>query len=99
MASDPPTIAIEPTVSNRDNGNGNGNGNSDNERSQNNTTGSSQPKLRWKRILGVKDTADSDADSDYNETPKEKWTMGILNDRETEEVPGEPFSSLLSRSR
>lgn len=86
MASDPPAIAIEPTVSARDNDNTN------NEKSQDNTgSSSSQPKLRWKRMLGVKDSADSEADDDSNDPPKEKWTMGIMNDRETEEVPGELF--------
>ena len=82
MASDPPAIHIQPTVSAGE-GNNNNNNNGGSQESA-----PSQPRLRWKRILGVKDSADSEGDDD-NETPKEKWTMGILNDPQTEEVPGE----------
>lgn len=50
---------------------------------------------RWKRMLGgpkaTKTTPMSRASSDGFEEVKvkpEKWSMGVLNDRETDEVPG-----------
>lgn len=86
MASDPPTIAINPNPTVESD-------NSNNEKREEDNAGpsSSQPKLRWKRILGVKDTADSEGSDDEKDTPREKWTMGIMNDHETDEVPGELF--------
>ncbi|KAK2757304.1 hypothetical protein FQN54_004818 [Arachnomyces sp. PD_36] len=81
MASDPPRIAINPTVSSKESDNTN------NEK-RDDAAGPSQPKLRWKRILGVKDTADSEGSDEEKDAEREKWTMGILNDRQTDEVPG-----------
>ena len=53
-------------------------------------------KSRWKRMFGRSNTARgptiSEASSEGFEEMKsrpEKWSMGVLNDRETEEVPGE----------
>lgn len=49
----------------------------------------------WKRFFGgpklARDTSDLAKSSDEFEEIKsrpEKWSMGVLNDRETEEVPG-----------
>ena len=56
-------------------------------------------KPRWKRLLGMrKETTDlpsvgtmsSEEDDTEKGTRPEKWSMGVLNDRETEEVPGKP---------
>ncbi|KAI1926343.1 hypothetical protein LOZ58_004117 [Ophidiomyces ophidiicola] len=41
--------------------------------------------VRWKRFLGSSDTPVAEEDASGN---REKWTMGILNDKQTEEVPG-----------
>ena len=50
---------------------------------------------RWKRLLGrtkaTEALPDSRASSDGFEDVKvrpEKWSLGVLNDKETEEVPG-----------
>ena len=53
---------------------------------------------RWKQLLGFSKTesvlpssstkSSTDAYEDMKAKP-EKWSMGVLNDRETEEVPGE----------
>lgn len=50
---------------------------------------------RWKRLLGgskaTKTSPTSRASSDGFEDLKmrpEKWSMGVLNDKETDEVPG-----------
>ncbi|EEP75575.1 conserved hypothetical protein [Uncinocarpus reesii 1704] len=45
-------------------------------------------KVRWKKFLGVdSNRRGSDVDADDNGN-RERWTMGILNDKQTEEVPG-----------
>ena len=57
---------------------------------------------RWKRMFGrssaaedpVVSRASSEGLGDVKRRP-EKWSMGVLNDRETEEVPGEQMSSWL----
>jgi hypothetical protein len=88
MSSEPPTIAINPTVESKESDNTATN----NEKTGDNNAGPStpQPRLRWKRILGVKDSADPEAsDSEKEESTREKWTMGILNDPQTDQVPGE----------
>lgn len=42
--------------------------------------------VRWRKFLGMKK---SDADRwEERESHREAWTMGILNDKETDEVPG-----------
>ncbi|KMU81697.1 hypothetical protein CISG_02715 [Coccidioides immitis RMSCC 3703] len=48
-------------------------------------------KVTWKKFLGVeKDGPDLEAvlDDDNNYGPRDRWTMGILSDKQTEEVPG-----------
>lgn len=49
----------------------------------------------WRRILGNKESALEPASSggstdgdDGNKVKPEKWSMGVLNDRQTDEVPG-----------
>lgn len=42
--------------------------------------------VRWRKFLGMKK---SDADRwEERESNREAWTMGILNDKQTDEVPG-----------
>ncbi|KAK2739767.1 hypothetical protein FQN57_006464 [Myotisia sp. PD_48] len=49
--------------------------------------GASPPQnIRWKKFLGMK-AADADRLTE-RWSHREKWTMGILNDEETDEVPG-----------
>ena len=53
---------------------------------------------RWRRILGRsaarEEPANIDASIDeYDEKARpEKWSMGVLNDKKTEEVPGASYS-------
>lgn len=42
---------------------------------------------RWTRLFGNR--ASNNADSTSDSIGHAKWTMGILNDRETVEVPGQ----------
>lgn len=45
----------------------------------------------WRRLLLTRRKAIESEDSSLNsdkERPPEKWSMGILNDKKTEEVPG-----------
>ena len=51
---------------------------------------------KWKRIFGPTDEAhgarnshSSSEEPEFMEKRPEKWSMGVLNDKETEEVPGE----------
>ncbi len=57
-------------------------------------TQQSQP-TGWKRLLPSRKTTDEassvDSVEEYKDDPDppiEKWSLGILNDKETEEVPG-----------
>lgn len=44
--------------------------------------------VRWKRFLkGSKKDTESDSVEGFNGY-RERWTLGILNDKETDEVPG-----------
>ncbi len=50
---------------------------------------------RWRRILGRRNTARHDsvsAEEDYGDDKDkrrpEKWSLGVLNDKSTDEVPG-----------
>ena len=60
----------------------------------------SNPDSRWRRMLGRSTTGQaavisresSEALEDMKRRP-EKWSLGVLNDRETEEVPGEDACS------
>jgi len=66
------------------------------EPSHDQATGSTPTKMpKWRRSLGFSTTAhdipspdDSTDDIDEVKSRPEKWSMGVLNDRETEEVPG-----------
>lgn len=49
----------------------------------------------WRRLLGNKESPLEPASSggltdgdDANKVKLEKWSMGVLNDRQTDEVPG-----------
>lgn len=45
----------------------------------------------WKRMLGGQEPASSGSSVDQEDGNKgkpEKWSMGVLNDRQTDEVPG-----------
>lgn len=51
---------------------------------------------KWRRVLGGSHPAQEPVDSDKStdeyaemKSRPEKWSMGVLNDRETEEVPGQ----------
>ncbi|PGH03640.1 hypothetical protein AJ80_08661 [Polytolypa hystricis UAMH7299] len=58
----------------------------DDERREGNGHVSSDERPRWKKLLGM---GKNKRDSDSEDGPtRERWTMGILNDKETEEVPG-----------
>ena len=47
-----------------------------------------QPKVsRWRRVFGGK--TKEDPESGENQTYRSKSTLGILSDKETDEVPGE----------
>lgn len=47
--------------------------------------------IRWKKFLGTsKKGADTDSVDEYKNR-REKWTLGILNDKETDEVPGKCY--------
>lgn len=59
-----------------------------------------QNRLRWARFSrsskGVRTTASeasSGGDGDVKARP-EKWSMGILNDTETDEVPGTSYDTM-----
>lgn len=52
---------------------------------------------KWRQLLGkkhplpdVSSTSDGSSTDGYDEAkaPPEKWSMGVLNDKQTEEVPG-----------
>ena len=47
---------------------------------------SSQETSRWRRIFGTKSKANGDATEEP--TYRSKSTLGILSDRQTDEVPG-----------
>ncbi|ODH48691.1 hypothetical protein GX48_05231 [Paracoccidioides brasiliensis] len=49
-----------------------------------------QNKVRWKKLLGIKTGGREDGSDALNDPypQREKWSLGILNDKETEEVPG-----------
>lgn len=52
-----------------------------------------QQATRWKRFLPSRKTADETSSvnsiEEYKDNaPIEKWSLGILNDKRTEEVPG-----------
>lgn len=61
-------------------------------------TGQAKTKApRWKQVLGIMKTQPGLASTsvgsstdDYDEikAKPEKWSLGVLNDKETEEVPG-----------
>lgn len=58
--------------------------------------GETQPQkpTGWKRFLPSRKAADEGSSVDSNEefkddVPTAKWNLGILNDKETEEVPGQ----------
>ena len=60
----------------------------------------------WRRLFKGSQKARSRSSSngssleqDKTENPPEKWTMGILNDKKTEEVPGESSKWHLSKPR
>lgn len=53
-------------------------------------------RVEWKQLLGVKrdarhptGTLEDNDDPNADSSQREKWTMGIMNDKQTEEVPGE----------
>ena len=46
-----------------------------------------QAVSRWRRLFGGKTKEDSESSEDHNY--RAKSTLGILSDRETDEVPGE----------
>lgn len=43
----------------------------------------------WKRQTVMPDSSDNSIDGEKEYPPTERWTLGILNDKKTEEVPGE----------
>ena len=60
-------------------------------------TSRNEKRSKWKRFLGVRNTSNglpSPGNMSLSEeemekrTRPEKWSLGVLNDRETEEVPG-----------
>lgn len=46
-------------------------------------------KISWKRLLGASSDGETGSMEQYKDNRRERWTMGILNDKETDEVPGE----------
>jgi hypothetical protein len=59
-----------------------------------NPAAGAQAVTGWRRFLPSKKAADESSSVDSveelkDEAPIEKWSLGILNDKETEEVPGE----------
>ncbi|KAI3327399.1 MFS general substrate transporter [Xylariaceae sp. AK1471] len=58
---------------------------------------SSGPRRPWRTLLNRKSDETLDQDRMGEKQPKSTWTMGILNDRETIEVPGSVL--LLSKER
>ena len=56
----------------------------------------SSPNSRWQRMLGRSNTGqaavvprESSETSENMKCKPEKWSLGVLNDKETDEVPGE----------
>jgi hypothetical protein len=45
------------------------------------------PRRKWRSFFG-RDSAANDNESEKAEGRPEKWSMGVLNDRQTHEVPG-----------
>ncbi|KAK2751401.1 hypothetical protein FQN55_000674 [Onygenales sp. PD_40] len=53
------------------------------------SVGHARPKkITWKKFLGIEKGRENGPDPDYEPPKWEKWSMGILNDKETQEVPG-----------
>ncbi|KAK2805608.1 hypothetical protein FQN50_006123 [Emmonsiellopsis sp. PD_5] len=53
------------------------------------SVGHARPKkVTWKKFLGIEKGGEDASDPDYEPPKRERWSMGILNDKETEEVPG-----------
>jgi hypothetical protein len=55
---------------------------------------SDQQTAGWRRLLGSRKIADESSsvnsiDEYKDEAPTERWSLGILNDKKTEEVPGQ----------
>lgn len=60
--------------------------------SSNKSNGSNSPvlnRVKWKKILRMQSSDEdrSDGSNDY-QPEREKWSFGVLNDKETDEVPG-----------
>ncbi|OJD17511.1 hypothetical protein AJ78_02380 [Emergomyces pasteurianus Ep9510] len=95
MSSDPttpPGLSLAPSSDN---------GNTDVSPGNNNDNGSKPAapnRVRWKKILGMQ-TGGEDTSDSFNEfkQSREKWSLGVLNDKQTEEVPGTVL--LLSSNR
>ncbi|KKA24829.1 MFS transporter, partial [Rasamsonia emersonii CBS 393.64] len=55
-------------------------------------SGPSQPqrsiRAPWRRFLGVSMRSESESEEDLKWSNRSKWTLGILSDKETDEVPG-----------
>ncbi|KKZ60428.1 hypothetical protein EMCG_00714 [[Emmonsia] crescens] len=100
MSSDPttppPGLSLAPSSDNDNVDESPGKNNTNN-----NNNGSNSPapnRVRWKKILGIQTGVEdkSDRPNDFHQT-REKWSLGILNDKQTDEVPGTVL--LLSSNR
>lgn len=65
----------------------------DSTAAQKDKTAQQQP-TGWRRLLPSRKTADESSsvdsvDSYKDDAPTEKWSLGILNDKKTKEVPGQ----------
>ncbi|OAX83891.1 hypothetical protein ACJ72_01737 [Emergomyces africanus] len=95
MPSDPAIPPVPSLAPSRDNGN------ADESPGNNNNNGSKLTvanRVRWKKMLGMQ-TGSEDKSDGLNEFQhnREKWSLGILNDKQTDEVPGTVL--LLSSNR
>lgn len=45
-------------------------------------------RVPWRRFLGASTRSESDSEEDLKWSNRSKWTLGILSDKETDEVPG-----------
>ncbi|EGC41682.1 MFS transporter [Histoplasma capsulatum var. duboisii H88] len=95
MSADPTTFPRSSTAPSSDNDN------VDASPGSNQSNGSNSPvlnRVKWKKILRMQSSDEdrSDGSNDY-QPEREKWSFGVLNDKETDEVPGTVI--LLSSNR
>lgn len=94
MSSDPTTPPPGPSLApSSDNGNVDESPGKNNNNNNNNGSISPAPnRVRWKKILGIQTGVEDKSDrlNDFQQK-REKWSLGILNDKQTDEVPGKSF--------